>query len=33
MMNKKHLASLRKNPKLLVVGLLSTKAFAWFPDE
>ena len=32
-MNKKHLTSLRNNPKLLVVGLLSTKAFAWFPDE
>lgn len=32
-MNKKHLASLKKNPWLLLVGLLSTKAFAWFPDK
>lgn len=32
-MNKKQLHSLKQNPRLLLVGLLSTKAFAWFPDK
>ncbi|MBQ6718906.1 MAG: glycosyl transferase [Oscillospiraceae bacterium] len=32
-MNRKQLASLRKNPLLAFVGVLSTEAFRWLPDD
>lgn len=32
-MNRKHLHSLMRNPKLLLVGLLSARPFAWIPDS
>lgn len=32
-MNKKHLHSLKNNPKLAIVGLLSLKLFSWIPDR